>query len=53
MTGNPAASIPCGVDVDGLPIGLQIIGRRLDDALVLRACRAFEKARPWGRPVMA
>jgi Asp-tRNA(Asn)/Glu-tRNA(Gln) amidotransferase A subunit family amidase len=50
MTGNPAASIPCGMDADGLPIGMQLIGRRLDDALVLRACRAFEKARPWSRP---
>jgi len=53
MTGNPAASIPCGVDAAGLPIGMQLIGRRFDDALVLRACRAFEKARPWGRPAPA
>jgi aspartyl-tRNA(Asn)/glutamyl-tRNA(Gln) amidotransferase subunit A len=53
MTGNPAASIPCGVDADGLPIGLQIIGRRFDDALVLRACRSFEIAQPWGRPSIA
>jgi Asp-tRNA(Asn)/Glu-tRNA(Gln) amidotransferase A subunit family amidase len=50
MTGNPAASIPCGVDAAGLPIGMQLIGKRFDDGLVLRACRAFEKARPWGRP---
>jgi aspartyl-tRNA(Asn)/glutamyl-tRNA(Gln) amidotransferase subunit A len=50
MTGNPAASIPCGRDADGLPIGMQLIGRRFDDALVLRACRAFEKAQPWCRP---
>jgi aspartyl-tRNA(Asn)/glutamyl-tRNA(Gln) amidotransferase subunit A len=50
MTGNPAASIPCGVDPSGLPVGMQLVGRRFDDALVLRACRAFENAQPWGRP---
>lgn len=51
LTGNPVASIPCGVSPDGMPIGLQIVGRRLDDALVLRASRAFEKAMPWPRLV--
>lgn len=53
MTGIPAASIPCGMDSDGLPIGMQLIGKRFDDALVLRACRAFERAQPWGRPAIA
>jgi len=47
MTGQPAASIPCGFTRDGLPIGLQIVGRRFDDATVLRAAAAFEKAAPW------
>jgi len=47
MTGSPAASIPAGFNADGLPIGLQIIGRHLDDPLVLRASAAFEAARPW------
>ena len=47
MTGEPAASVPCGFTRDGLPIGLQVIGRRFEDATVLRACAAFEKARPW------
>jgi len=47
MTGQPAASVPCGVTKDGLPIGLQIVGRRLDDVTVLRAAAAFERARPW------
>lgn len=47
LTGQPAATVPCGFSSDGLPIGLQIIGRRLDDATVLRACAAFEAARPW------
>ena len=44
---NPAASIPCGFDADGMPIGLQVVAGHDDDATVFRACRAFEKARPW------
>lgn len=47
MTGQPAASIPAGFTDDGLPVGLQIIGRHLDDPLVLRASACFERARPW------
>ncbi len=47
VTGQPAASVPCGHDRDGLPVGLQIVGRRGEDALVLRAARAFERAFPW------
>jgi aspartyl-tRNA(Asn)/glutamyl-tRNA(Gln) amidotransferase subunit A len=47
VTGQPAASLPCGFTRDGLPIGLQIVGRRYADVTVLRACAAFEKARPW------
>ncbi len=47
MTGQPAASVPAGWTDDGLPVGLQIIGRHLDDPLVLRAAAAFEQARPW------
>ena len=47
MTGQPAASVPAGFTRDGLPIGLQIVGRRFDDAGVLRAAAAFERARPW------
>ncbi|WP_106849923.1 amidase [Blastococcus sp. Marseille-P5729] len=43
MTQQPAASVPCGLS-DGLPVGLQIIGRRNDDALVLRAAAAYEQA---------
>jgi aspartyl-tRNA(Asn)/glutamyl-tRNA(Gln) amidotransferase subunit A len=49
MTGHPAASVPCGFTRDGLPVGLQIVGRRFDDALVLRAARAFEEAQPWAQ----
>ena len=47
MTGQPAASVPAGWTADGLPVGLQIVGRHLDDATVLRAAAAFEAARPW------
>jgi aspartyl-tRNA(Asn)/glutamyl-tRNA(Gln) amidotransferase subunit A len=47
MTGQPAATVPAGWTDDGLPVGLQIIGRHLDDPLVLRASAAFEAARPW------
>jgi aspartyl-tRNA(Asn)/glutamyl-tRNA(Gln) amidotransferase subunit A len=47
MTGQPAATIPAGWTTDGLPVGLQIIGRHLDDATVLRASACFEKAAPW------
>jgi len=47
FTGQPAASIPAGFTDDGLPVGLQIIGRHLDDPLVLRASACFEAAQPW------
>jgi aspartyl-tRNA(Asn)/glutamyl-tRNA(Gln) amidotransferase subunit A len=47
MTGQPAATIPAGFTRDGLPIGLQIVGRHLADKTVLAASGAFERARPW------
>ena len=47
LTGQPAASVPCGWTAGGLPIGLQIVGRRFADLTVLRAAAAFEQARPW------
>ena len=47
LTGNPAASVPCGFSEDGLPIGFQIVGRMKDEATVLAASAAYEKARPW------
>jgi aspartyl-tRNA(Asn)/glutamyl-tRNA(Gln) amidotransferase subunit A len=49
LTGNPAASVPCGWTDNGLPIGLQIVGRRFADALVLQASAAFEEVRPWAQ----
>ena len=48
LTGQPAASAPCGFTEDGMPVGLHIVGRRGDEATVLRASAAFEEARPWG-----
>ncbi len=55
LTGQPAATVPCGFAADGLPVGLQIVGARLQDALVLRAAAAFEAAAPWAgrRPALA
>ena len=47
ITGQTAASIPCGYSSDGMPIGLHIIGPRGSEAKVLQACAAFEKAMPW------
>lgn len=47
MAQNPAISVPAGFTTAGLPVGLQIVGRRLHDAAVLRAATAFEQARPW------
>jgi aspartyl-tRNA(Asn)/glutamyl-tRNA(Gln) amidotransferase subunit A len=46
-SGQPAISVPAGWTASGLPVGLQIVGRRLEDALVLRAASAFERLRPW------
>ncbi|UCH50425.1 MAG: amidase [Chloroflexota bacterium] len=47
LTGNPAASVPCGFSSEGLPIGLQIVGRFEDEVTVLRASAAFEEEKPW------
>ncbi len=47
LTGQPACSVPCGFGPDGLPVGLQIVGRWRDDATVLRAAAAFEAIAPW------
>jgi aspartyl-tRNA(Asn)/glutamyl-tRNA(Gln) amidotransferase subunit A len=49
LAGLPAASIPCGFTADGLPVGLQLTGRRMDEATVLRAAAAYEHATPWSR----
>lgn len=50
MSEQPAVSINAGYTADGLPIGLQIAGRRFDDLGVLRMARAWERLRPAQRP---
>jgi aspartyl-tRNA(Asn)/glutamyl-tRNA(Gln) amidotransferase subunit A len=54
MSEQPAASINCGHTAAGLPIGLQIVGKRFDDLGVLQVARAFEAIReaprPWPQP---
>lgn len=47
FTGNPAASIPAGLSDNGLPVGLQIVGKRWGDSDVLAASATFERLRPW------
>ncbi len=47
MSGQTAASVPCGYSADGMPIGLHIIGPRGSEAKVLQASAAFEQAQPW------
>jgi aspartyl-tRNA(Asn)/glutamyl-tRNA(Gln) amidotransferase subunit A len=53
LTQQPAITVPCGLSSQGLPIGLQLVGPMFDDALVLRAARAFESACPVRRPPAA
>ncbi|HEU4449240.1 MAG TPA: amidase family protein [Gaiellaceae bacterium] len=49
LAGLPAASVPCGLDERGLPVGLQIVGGRFRDETVLRTAAAFEALQPWPR----
>lgn len=44
MAGLPGISIPCGFSDDGMPIGMQLIGKVLDEATILRAAYTFEQA---------
>ena len=55
MSGQTAASVPCGYSADGMPIGLHIIGPRGSEAKVLQASAAFEQAQPWSgkRPAVS
>ena len=45
-TGHPALSVPCGL-VDGLPVGLMLIGKHYDEATIYRAAHAFERSGDW------
>ena len=50
LTQQPAATVPCGFAGSGLPVAMQLIGAKFADALVLRAARAYEQARPFAMP---
>ncbi len=47
LSGNPAITLPAGLHSDGLPIAIQLVGRRGEDAKLLRAAALIEAARPW------
>jgi aspartyl-tRNA(Asn)/glutamyl-tRNA(Gln) amidotransferase subunit A len=47
LTGHPVASVPCGFTAEGLPIGMQIIGRPFDEATVLRVAAAYQRITDW------
>jgi amidase len=54
VTGNPAMSIPFGIDADGMPIGLHVLGRFGDEVGLLALAGQLEAARPWAaiRPAL-
>ena len=47
LVGLPAISVPCGFGADGLPVGLQCVGRPMDEATILAIAHAYEQATPW------
>jgi aspartyl-tRNA(Asn)/glutamyl-tRNA(Gln) amidotransferase subunit A len=47
LTGHPAMTLPCGFASDGLPVAIQLIGRRGEDARLLKVAALYEQARPW------
>jgi Asp-tRNA(Asn)/Glu-tRNA(Gln) amidotransferase A subunit family amidase len=51
LTGQPVTSVPCGLTDDGLPVGVQLMGRRFADAVVLNAAASFERHVPT-RPIL-
>jgi amidase len=46
VTGHPAITVPCGL-VDGLPVGMMLVGKHYDEATIYRAAYAFEQAGDW------
>ncbi len=55
VSGHPTCALPCGFSGDGLPIGMQLVGRPFDEATVLRAADAYQRLTDWHtrRPVLA
>jgi aspartyl-tRNA(Asn)/glutamyl-tRNA(Gln) amidotransferase subunit A len=49
LAGVPAISVPCGLDREGLPIGMQVIGKHFDEATILRLAYAYEQQTEWHR----
>lgn len=49
VAGNPAISVPCGFTPDGLPVGIQIVGRHRNEWSVLQLANAFENATRFGK----
>lgn len=53
LAGLPGISLPCGQDSNGLPIGLQLLGKHFDEKSIIRAAYAFEQTREYVRPAFA
>jgi aspartyl-tRNA(Asn)/glutamyl-tRNA(Gln) amidotransferase subunit A len=53
LAGLPAISVPCGFTADGLPVGLQLTARRMDESTALRAAAAYEQVTAWNRQLPA
>jgi len=51
LTGHPAMSVPCGFSGDGLPIGMQLVGRPFDEATILRVAHQYQQATDWHRRI--
>ena len=47
LSGHPAVSVPCGFSSDGLPIGMQLVGKPFDEATILRAAHQYQQHTDW------